>query len=62
MADFDDKKRKKNKLVFSCECTHCVGLLVIVPPQGCEYILVEILQSKRSAGGPHFTCCFLKSE
>ena len=41
----------------SCECTHCVGLLAIVPPQGCESILIEILQSKRSAGGPHFTCC-----
>ena len=37
-------------------------VLAIVPPQGCEAILVEILQSKRSAGGPHFTCCFLKSE
>ena len=46
----------------SCGCPHCVGLLAIVPPQGCEAILVEILQSKRSAGGPHFTCCFLKSE
>ena len=37
-------------------------VLAIVPPQGCEAILVEILQSKRSAGGPHLTCCFLKSE
>ena len=37
-------------------------VLAIVPPQGCEAILVEILQSKRSAGGPHFTCCFLKSK
>ena len=50
-------------------CTACGPLavntrtvLAIVPPQGCEAILVEILQSKRSAGGPHFTCCFLKSE
>ena len=33
---------------FSCECTHCVGLL---PPQGCEAILIEILQPKR--------CCLL---
>ena len=23
-------------LHVSCECTHCVGLLAIVPPQGCE--------------------------
>ena len=37
-------------------------VLAIVPPQGCEAILVEILQSKRSARGPHFTCFFLKSE
>ena len=37
-------------------------VLASVPPQGCEAILVEILQSKRSAGGPHFTCCFLTSE
>ena len=37
-------------------------VLAIVPPQGCKAFLVEILQSKRSAGGPHFTCCFLKSE
>ena len=32
----------------SCEseCTHCVGLLSIVPrTQGCEAILIEILQS-----------------
>ena len=36
-------------------------VLAFVPPQGCESILIEILQSKRSAGGPHFTCCFLKS-
>ena len=27
----------------SCECTHCVGLLAIVPPQSCEAILIEIL-------------------
>ena len=37
-------------------------VLAIVPPEGCEAILIEILQSKRSAGGPHFTCCFLKSK
>ena len=37
-------------------------VLAIVPPQGCEAILVEILQSKRSPGGPHFTSSFLKSE
>ena len=28
---------------YSCENTHCVGLLCIVPPQGCEAILIEIL-------------------
>ena len=28
----------------------------IVPQQGCEAILIEILQLKRSAAGPHFTC------
>ena len=28
----------------NCECMHCVGLLAIVPPQGCESILIEILQ------------------
>ena len=33
---------------------HCVGLLAIVPPQGCEAILIKILQLKRSAAGPHF--------
>ena len=31
----------------SCECTHCVGVLAILPPQGCEAILIEILQHKR---------------
>ena len=31
----------------------------IVPPPGCEAILIEILQLKRSAAGPHFSCCFL---
>ena len=31
-------------------------VLAIVPPQSCESILIEILQSKRSTGGPHFTC------
>ena len=25
----------------SIECTHCVDLLGIVPPQGCEVILIE---------------------
>ena len=37
-------------------------VLAIVPPQGCEAILIEILQLKRSAAGPHFTCCFLMSK
>ena len=50
------------KVMNSCEYTHCVDLLAIVPPLGCEAILIEILQSKGFAGGPHFTCCFLKSE
>ena len=38
----------------------CGGLLGIVPPQGCEAILIEILQLKRSATGPHFARCFLE--
>ena len=38
-----------------CECTFFVGLLAIVPPQGWESILIDILQSRRSTGGPHFT-------
>ena len=54
--------KEDGTILTRCECTHCVGLLAIVPPHGCEAILVEILQSKRSAGGPHFTCRFLKSE
>ena len=29
--------------IGSCEYTHCVGLLGIVPPQGCEAILIERL-------------------
>ena len=36
-------KRVSSKPSLSCECTHCVGLLAIVPPLGCEAILVEIL-------------------
>ena len=40
-------KSINHNLQTSCEYTHCVGLLAIVPPQGCEAILVEILQSKR---------------
>ena len=43
----------------SCEYTNCVGLLGIVPPQGCEAILIEILQPKRSTAGPHFIPCLL---
>ena len=31
--------------MYSCEYTHCVGLFSIVPPQGCEAILIKILQS-----------------
>ena len=31
----------------SFQYTHCVGLLALVPPQGCETILSEILQPKR---------------
>ena len=31
----------------SCEYTHCNGLLAIVPPQGCESTLIEILHAKR---------------
>ena len=47
----------------SWEYTYCVGLLCIVPPQGCEAILIEILQPKRSAAGPHFTrCCLIKKD
>ena len=30
--------------LFSCECPHCVSLLAIVPPQGCEAMLIEILK------------------
>ena len=41
---------------------HCVGLLAIVPPQGCEAILIKILQLKRSAAGPHFPRFFLMSK
>ena len=33
--------------VYSCECTQCVGLFAFVPPQGCEAILIKILQPKR---------------
>ena len=32
--------------IHNCECKHCVGLSAIVPPQGCEAILIEILQPK----------------
>ena len=46
----------------SCEYPHCVGLLAIVPPQGCEAILIKILQLKRSAAGPHFPRYFLMSK
>ena len=46
-------------LGFRYEYLHCVGLLAIMPPQGCEAILFEILQPKRFAAGPHFTRCFL---
>ena len=31
----------------SCENKHCVTLLCIVPPQGCEAILIEMLQPKQ---------------
>ena len=34
-------------IYVSCEYTHCVGMLAIVPPQGCEAILIEILQPNR---------------
>ena len=33
-------------------------ILAIVPPQGCESILIKILYSKRSDGGPHFFMLF----
>ena len=46
----------------SYEYTHCVGLLSIVPPQDCEAILIEILQLKMSAAGPHFPRYFLMSK
>ena len=46
----------------SCEYTHCVGLFGVMPTQGCETILIEILQLKRSAAGPHFPCYFLMSK
>ena len=37
--------------------------LAILPPQSCQAILIEILQPKRSAAGPHFIiCCFLMSK
>ena len=34
------------------------GLLGIMPPQGCEAILIEILESKKSTAGLYFKCCF----
>ena len=34
-------------VLCSCENSHCVGLLCIVPPRGCEAILIEILRPKR---------------
>ena len=37
--------------ISSDEYTHCVDLLAIVPPQGCEAILIEILQPKRTVSG-----------
>ena len=37
-------------------------LLAIVPPQGRDAILIEILQPKQSAAGPHFICCLLMSK
>ena len=46
--------------LFVAVKTHTV--LPIVPPQGCEAILIEILQPKQSAGGQHFTCCFVISK
>ena len=35
--------------------THCVLLLANVPPLGFSAFLIQILQTKRSAAGPH--CC-----
>ena len=46
----------------NCENTHCVGLLFVVPPQGCEAILIKILQLKRSAAGLHFPRYFHMSK
>ena len=68
-----NKNKKNSDLIVPCQvkghrsasltvAVNTRTVLAIVPPQGCEAILVEILQLKRSAGGPHFTCCFLKSE
>ena len=37
-------------------------VLASVPPHGCAAILIEIMQPKRSAAGPHFICCFLISK
>ena len=31
----------------SCDCTHCISFFAFVPPQGCEAILIEILQPKQ---------------
>ena len=59
-----DSMRKKKGNPWSSLASVAVNtriVLAIVPPQGCEAILIEILQSKRSAGGPHFTRCFLNS-
>ena len=44
---------------YSCQCTHCVGLSAIVPPQA---ISIETLQPKRSATGPYSTCSLLNSK
>ena len=32
-----------NIIIANCSYTLCVGLLVSVPPQGCEAIVIEIL-------------------
>ena len=37
-------------------------VLAFVPPQGCEAILIKILQLKRSAAGSHFPLYFLMSK
>ena len=41
---------------------HCVSLLGIVPTQGCETILVEILQPKRTSAEHHLRRCFFRNK